>query len=162
MTSAPFSLSNVVTLVLAVTCTLIVMHQQRTRNLNLALTGVLGISAIMAALLLLTDNLHPTPYSDGAWLVALVLGILIGYRRARRLDVIFEPGARLKGDSKTMERVVLAGILLAAAAAELLFGLFRQFLVPAKYLATVASLCAGYHAGWCYRVIARIIALRSL
>ena len=162
MTIPPFSLSNILTLVLATACTLVVLHQQRTRNLNLALTGLLGGAAIVVALLLLTDDLQPTPVSDGAWLGALVLGILVGYRRARRLEVVFEPGARLKDDGDRAERVAVAGVLLAAASAELLFVVLQQPVIPAKYLATVAALCAGYHAGWCYRMIARIAALRSL
>jgi len=162
MTIPPFSLSNIVTVLLALACTLIVLHQRRTHRVNVALTGALAVAAVIVALLLLTEELNPTPYRDAMWLGGLVLGFAAGRFRARRLAVEFRPGAHLAAGSFSADRLAVSALLLAAAGLDLVFVLQRQPLVPMIYLATAAALGAGYHAGWCYAVIARIVALKAL
>jgi hypothetical protein len=162
VTVAPLSLSNVVIVVLALSCCAIVLAQLRGRLFNVPLTVMSAALGVVVALLLLAEELAPTMASDALWLGGLVVGFLAGRRRGWRLRIPFGPAPDGEPRDETWDSVLAALLLPLAALLDLLFVVLKTPLFPLGYVAAVAALCGGFLAGRAFVVTARVTAMNRI
>ena len=151
---APFSLSNVLTVVLAILCFRAIRAQSFGGVVKLWRLALPPCLAAAVALVLLAGVFDATPAHDGEWLAAGVIGGLLGRARGWLMPVEADQMWRLVRVQRSLDGVVASFALLAWALIDSMGAAMEDPIVEPQHVAAGAALCAGYLA---FRALAMIV-----
>ena len=141
---APLSLSNILTLFMAVACLLSIVPQARGEGVKLWRVAVPPGFASAQALVLLAGVFDATFVHDAEWLAGGVVGAVLGRMRGWALSFDVD---RTRGLIKVQPSIDihLAAIgLVVLAAIDFMSASFEDPVVPTDFVAAGAALLAGY------------------
>ena len=141
---SPLSLSNVLTLLVALLCLWTMSPQARGGVMRLWRLAVPAAFAAVVSLMLLSAVYAANFRHDIEWVIALTLGGVIGRTRGWTLPIDIDQRWGLARLPRSRDGL-LAAVGVAAAAAIDFAGaaLEEQFIAP-EHLAAIAALCAGF------------------
>lgn len=149
------SLSNGLTLLFAALCLWTMAAQSRGGMTTLGRLALPGGFALLATLMLLAGVFETSLLFDVLWLVAFVVGSVIGRIRGWMLTVGSNKESGLVSLPATVDGLVVATVLAIVAAIDFASSLLGEAIVEPGYNAAVSALCAGFLG---YRIL--VIALR--
>lgn len=154
---APLSLTNLLTVVIAVTCLTTIAQQSRGEAVKIWRLAVPACFAAVQALVLLAGVIDATFMHDAEWLLAFIVGAFAGRMRGRSVFLqvdqsrdFFRMKRNFDGQVAAIGLVILAFIDFTSAALE-------EPVLGEPHIAALAALCAGYLG---YRAIA--LAMRAV
>ncbi len=143
---APFSLSNVLTVVLAVMCLRSLLAQSSGGIVKLWRLAVPPCLAAAVALVLLAGVFDATPAHDGEWLAAAVLGGVVGRAKGWLARIEADQRWGLVRLPRSTDGVIVGFIVVVWALLDSLGAALEDPVVQPQYVAAGAALCAGYLA----------------
>src|SRR3954469_12698976 len=141
---APLSLSNVLTVIVALICLWTISPQARGGVLRLWRLAMPAAFGAVVALMLLAGVFQATLLHDAEWLAGLLLGGLLGRSRGWTLPVEIDQAHGLVRLPRTTDGMLMAGGVLAAAVLDFVSAALDEALVQPEHIAAAAALCAGY------------------
>jgi hypothetical protein len=141
---APFSLSNILTVAIAVMCLWTIVPQSRGGVVKLWRLALPPCLAAAQALVLLAAVFDATTAHDAEWLTGLILGGLIGRMRGWALALQTDQMWGLVRLQPTFDGVVAAFGLVVFAMIDSVGAALEDPVVAPEYVAAGAALCAGY------------------
>lgn len=151
---APFSLSNVLTVVFAVICFRIIRSQSAGGVVKLWRLAMPPCLAAAVALVLLAGVFDATPLHDGEWLAGGVIGGLLGRTKGWLMPVEADQTWRLVRLRRSMDGVVVGFALVVFSLIDSMGAAMEEPIVEPQYVAAGAALCAGYLG---FRALAMIV-----
>ena len=153
---APLSLSNVLTVVIAITCLSTLAPQSRGDVVKLWRLAVPACLAVVQALVLLASVIDATFIHDAEWVIAAIVGAVGGRMRGWTIFMQVDQARDLFRLKRNYDGQVAAVGLVIAALTDFVSAALEEPIVPEEHVAAAAALCAGYLA---YRAIA--VAVRA-
>ena len=144
---APLSLSNVLTLVFAVTCLTMVLSQRSDRVQKVSRLLVPPALAVVVALILLTGVFEAGLVNDALWVGGAIVGFILGRLRGRTLPMELLPTPGSVRMAQTADHLVAALALVAVAATDFTSATLREPVLEPALVASGGALCAGFLAG---------------
>ena len=141
---APFSLSDVLTVVLAAICFRTIASQSSGGVVKLWRLAVPPFLAAAVALVLLAGVFDATPAHDGEWLAALIVGGIIGRARGWLMPVEADRMWSLVRLPRSIDGLLAGFALVALALTDALGAAMDEPVIEPQYIAAGAALCAGY------------------
>jgi hypothetical protein len=141
---APYSLSNVLTVLFAVTCLWTIGSQSSGGILKAWRLAVPPALALAVSLTLLAGVFEASLVHDGEWLAALLLGAAIGRTRGWLASVEADPRWGLVRLPRAADGLFAAFALLVLALTDSVGAYFETPIIEPQYIAAGAALCAGY------------------
>lgn len=141
---APFSLSNVLTVLVAVLCLWTINSQSSGGVVKLWRLAVPPCLAAAQALVLLAGVFDATMTHDGEWLVAMILGGLFGRAKGWLMAVEIDRTWRLIRLPRTVDGVVAGFLLVVVALVDSAGAAMETPVVMPQYVAAAAAMLAGY------------------
>jgi hypothetical protein len=151
---APFSLSNLLTLVMAILCFRLIYAQSNGCILRIWRLAMPPCLAAAVALVLLAGVFDATPVHDGEWLAAAVAGGVIGRSKGWLAQMEADQALGLVRLRRSSDGAIAGLALFAFAILDSLGALIEDPVVEPQHVASGAALCAGYLAG---RAVAMIV-----
>ncbi len=151
---APFSLSNVLTVVLAILCFRTIGSQSSGGVVKLWRLVVPPCLAAAVARMLLAGVFDATPAHDGEWLAAAIVGGIIGRARGWLMPVEADRRWSLVRAPRTLDGQVAGFALVAFTLIDSLGAAMEEPVMMPQYTAAGAALCAGYLG---FRAVAMIV-----
>jgi hypothetical protein len=151
---APFSLSNVLTLVLATLCFHAIRSQSAGSIVRLWRLALPPCFAAAVALVLLAGVFDATLAHDGEWVAGGVIGALLGRAKGWLMPVEADRSLGLVRLRRSMDGQIAAFALLIWAFLDSLGALMEDPVVEPQHVAAAAALCAGYLV---FRALAMIV-----
>jgi hypothetical protein len=152
---APLSLSNVLTVVVALVCFWTMSPQARGGVVRLWRLAIPAAFAAVVALMLLAGVFQATLLHDAEWLAALLLGGLIGRSRGWTLPVEIDQARGLVRLPRAMDGLLMAGGTVALASIDFISAAVDDNVIPPEHVAAAAALCAGFLGCRALAIIAR-------
>jgi len=152
---SPLSLANGLTLLFGLLCFWTMASQSRGGVTTLGRVALPGCFAVVPALMLLAGVFETSLIHDVMWLVALVVGSVLGRIRGWMLEMRTNKESGLISLPRTIDGLVVAACLLALTTIDFASSALGEVLVEPAYIAAGGALCAGFLG---YRVL--VIALR--
>lgn len=153
---APLSLSNLLTVVIAITCLSTIASQSRGDVVKLWRLAVPACLAIVQALVLLASVIDATFIHDAQWVVAAIVGAVAGRMRGWTMFLQVDQTRDVFRARRSYDGQIAAIGLCAMAFLDFLSAALEYPVLDAADIAAGAALCAGYLA---YRAIA--VAVRA-
>lgn len=148
------SLSNVLTVLAALMCFWTISPQTRGGVVRLWRLAVpAGFSAVVA-LMLLASVFEANIRYDAEWVIALLLGGVIGRTRGWTLPADIDQQWGLARLPRSVDALVVAGALVAMAVVDFTSSVLEEALIEPQHIAAGAAFCAGF---LCCRAIAIIV-----
>ena len=144
MIVAPLSLSNVLTVVFAISCLSIMMAQARAGIVRTWRLAMPAVFAAVVAIVLLAGVFEATLAHDGEWLAGLALGGLIGHVCGRHLSVEIDRVWGLVRVSRTIDDVAAGAGLVLLSFVDFASAALRSPVIHPVHVAAAAALCAGF------------------
>lgn len=144
---SPLSLSNVLTLILAITCLTMVRTQRSDRVQRTSRLLVPPALAVVVALILLTGVFESGLVSDALWLGGAIAGFVLGRLRGRMLPMALQPAPGAVLVAQTADHLAAAFALVAVAGIDFTSAALREPLLDPALIAMSGALCAGFLAG---------------
>lgn len=141
---SPLSLSNVITVLVAVLCLWTIVPQARGGAVKLWRLAMPPILASIQALVLLAGVFDATLVHDAEWLAAGMLGILLGRMRGWTLPIDIDRAHDLVRLRPSIDAHVAALGLVVLAAIDFTSASLEEPVMPADYVAAGAAFLAGY------------------
>lgn len=141
---APLSLSNVLTVLAALICLWTMSPQANGGVWRLWRLAMPAAFAAVVALVLLADVFEATWQSDAEWLIALVLGGLIGRTRGWTLPVAIDQMWGLVRLPKAKDGLLAASGIVAMSVLDFASAAFEEAIVDPPHIAAGAALFAGF------------------
>ncbi|MBV8394450.1 MAG: hypothetical protein JOY81_14835 [Alphaproteobacteria bacterium] len=141
---APYSLSNVITLVLAVVCLWTIGSQSSGGVVKAWRLAVPPMVALVIALVLLAGVFDATILHDAEWLATLLLGAAIGRTRGWLTKVQADRRWGLVRLPPAIDGLAAAFGLLVVSIMDSVGALLEDPVVEPQHVAAGAALCAGY------------------
>ncbi len=151
------SLSNGLTLMFAALCLWTMAAQSRGGTTSLGRLALPGGFALLATLMLLAGVFESSILYDVLWLIAFVVGSVIGRIRGWMLTVGANKESGLVSLPATVDGLVVAAVLAIVAGVDFISSMLGKAIVEPGYLAAASALCAGFLG---YRVL--VIVLRAV
>jgi hypothetical protein len=152
---APFSLSNVLTMVLAIICFRAIRSQSFGGIVRLWRLAMPPCFAVAVALVLLAGVFDATPAHDGEWLAGAVVGGLLGRIKGWLTPVEADQMWGLVRLQRSMDGLIVGFALVGWALLDSLGAALEDPVVEPQHVAAGAALCAGYLALRALAVIVR-------
>jgi hypothetical protein len=141
---APLSLCNVLTLLAALFCLWTTSPQASGGVWRVWRLAVPGAFAAIVSLMLLAGVFEATWQHDAEWLVALVLGSLIGRTRGWTLPIEIDQTQGLVRLPRAIDGLLAAAGVVTMAALDFLSAAVEEVLLEPQHIAAGAALCAGF------------------
>jgi hypothetical protein len=152
---APLSLSNVLTLVVALICLWTTSPQARGGVVRLWRLAIPAAFAAVVALMLLAGVFQATWGHDVEWLAGLLLGGLIGRSRGWTLPVEIDQARGLVRLPRTSDGLLTAAGIVAMAAIDFIAAALEHAFIEPQHAAAIAAVCAGFLACRALAIIVR-------
>lgn len=147
----PLSLSNFLTVLIALSCTWTIAPQSKGRIIKLWRLAVPSSLAAALAVILLVEVIHPSVVRDAEWIGAAVLGCAIGQIRGRPLVVQSDHVSGLLRPQPALDGLLTAAGLLVFAILDFISAALECPVFPPEHVAAGAALGAGFI---CWRSLA--------
>src|SRR5437867_277935 len=144
---SPLSLSNVLTVLVALLCLWTMSPQAQGGVLRLWRLAIPACFAAVAALMLLAGVFDATLMHDAEWLAGLVLGAVIGRMRGWTMAVQVDQMWGLVRLPRTNDGRLVALALVALSAIDFISSALEDPVIEPQHVAAAAALCAGYIGG---------------
>ncbi|GEP62150.1 hypothetical protein [Reyranella soli] len=144
---SPLSLSNVLTLIFAVTCLTMVLNQRSDRVQRISRLVVPPALAVVVALILLTGVFESGLATDALWVGGAIVGFVLGRLRGRMLPMELLPAPGSVRVAQTADHLAAAFALVAVAATDFTSATLREPVLEPALVAAGGALCAGFLAG---------------
>ena len=144
---APLSLSNVLTVMIAVSCLTTIAPQSRGDVVKLWRLAVPASLGVVEALILLASVFDATFTHDAEWLVAAAIGSVIGRARGWIMPIAVDQTRSLVRLRRGFDTQLAALGLVACAFIDFTGAALEDPILSCNYTAAVAALFAGYIAG---------------
>lgn len=141
---APYSLSNVLTLLLAIVCLWTIGSQSSGGIIKAWRLAVPPLLALAIALVLLAGVFEATILHDAEWLAALGLGAVLGRTRGWLTSVQADRRWGLVRLPRAADGLAAAFGLLVVTIVDSAGALLEEPVVEPQHVAAGAALCAGY------------------
>jgi hypothetical protein len=141
---APLSLSNVLTVIIALLCLWIIIPQARGGAVKLWRLSVPPILAIVQAVVLLAGDFDASLAHDIEWVVAAILGAAFGRMRGWTLPIDVDRTHDLVRLRPSIDAHVAALGLVVLSAIDFTSATLEAAIVPTEHVASAAALLAGY------------------
>jgi hypothetical protein len=144
MMIAPLSLSNVLTVLVALLCLWTMSPQAHGGVVRLWRLAIPACFAAVEALVLLAGVFDATFAHDAEWLAGLVLGAVIGRMRGWTMTVQVDQMWGLVRLPRTNDGRLAALALVALSAIDFTSAALEDPVIEPQHVAAAAALCAGY------------------
>jgi hypothetical protein len=141
---APLSLSNVLTVLLALACLWTIVPQARGDTVRLWRLAAPPGFATAQALVLLAGVFDATFAHDAEWVVAGLIGAALGRMRGWALPFDIDRGRGLLRLRPSIDAHLAAIGLVVLAATDFVSASLEDPIVPTYWVAAGAAFCAGY------------------
>lgn len=141
---APLSLSNVTTVVFAAICLWTIASQARGHVVKLWRLAVPPCFATALAFMLLAGVFNATAINDAEWLVAAVVGGVVGRMRGWALAVEVDQRWDLLRQHRSSDGLMVAAVLLLLALIDFSSAAAQNPILEPQHVAAGAAFCAGY------------------
>ena len=141
---APLSLSNVLTVLVALLCLWTMSPQARGGVFRIWRLAMPACFAAVQALVLLAGVFEATFVHDAEWLAGLVIGAVIGRMRGWTMAVEVDQTWGLVRLPRTNDGRLAALALVALSAVDFTSAALEDPVIEPQYVAAAAALCAGY------------------
>jgi hypothetical protein len=141
---APLSLSNVLTVLVALLCLWTMAPQARGGVIRIWRLAMPACFAAVQALVLLAGVFEATLAHDAEWLAGLVLGGVIGRMRGWAMTVEVDQTWSLVRLPRTNDGGLAALVLVALSGIDFASAWLEDPVVEPQHVAAAAALCAGY------------------
>ncbi|HTR82849.1 MAG TPA: hypothetical protein VMI56_00125 [Reyranella sp.] len=141
---APLSLSNVLTVVLAVTCMTTLLAQSSGGVLRMWRLAVPASCAAVDAMVLLAGVFDATFLHDAEWLVAGIAGSVVGRMRGAAMMVEADHTRGLVRLPRSVDGLIVAGVLVIAAFLDFAGAALADPVLEPQHVAAISAFCAGY------------------
>jgi hypothetical protein len=152
---SPLSLSNVLTVLIAVTCLWTISNQSLGGVAKLWRLAVPPCLAIVDAMVLLAGVFDATMTHDAEWLVAMLVGFVIGRTRGWTMTVQVDRTWSLVRLPPALDGLAAAAGLVVFALIDFMSAALEEAIVAPDHVAAGAALCAGYLGGRALAVAVR-------
>ena len=156
---APLSLSNVLTVIMAVTCLSTITAQSRGEVVKLWRLAVPASLAVVQALVLLAGVFNATFPHDAEWMMAAAVGSIIGRTRGWTMPFAVDHTRDLIRLPRSFDAVVAALALVILSFVDLTGAALEDAIVPCSIVAAASALFAGYIA--CRALALAVRAMRA-
>jgi len=143
---APLSLSNVLTVIMAVTCLTTLLAQSPGGILRLWRLAVPASCAAIDALMLLAGVIDATFTHDAEWVIAGILGSVLGKMRGWSMTIEADQSRGLVRLPRSMDSLFAGAVLVAMSLIDFTGATLGEPLIEPQYVAATAAFCAGYLA----------------
>lgn len=147
MVVAPLSLSNLLTLLMAIACLGSLAQQSRGEIVRLWKLAVPPTIAVGEALVLLASVFEATIVHDAEWLLAALAGAAAGRMRGWSLPLMVDQTWRLVRLQRTVDAIVAAFCLIVVSLIDFASAALEAPILPTDVTAALAALFAGYIGG---------------
>jgi hypothetical protein len=141
---APLSLSNVLTVVISVTCLSTLAPQSRGAVVKLWRLAVPPSLAVAEAVVLLAGVFNATFAHDAEWLFAAAIGSVLGRARGWSMAIVVDQARGLVRLRRSLDGQVAAIALVALAFVDFTSAALEDAIVAPSYVAAAAAFFAGY------------------
>jgi hypothetical protein len=141
---APLSLSNVLTVLLAIGCLWTMLVQSHAGVVRLWRLSLPPIFAAVQALVLLAGVFEATFAHDAEWVAAALVGAAMGRMRGWSLPIQVDQMWGLVRVRNSGDGVLAATVLVALAAIDFTSAALERPVIEPEHVAAGAALCAGY------------------
>lgn len=144
---APLSLSNLITVVLAVTCLSTILPQARGNVVKIWRLAVPACLALVVAFVLLASVFDADFASDAEWLAALLVGGVAGRMRGWAMPIEVDQSSSLMRQRRSADGTLAATGLVLVALFDFTTAALREAWIDSEHVAAAAALFAGFLAG---------------
>jgi hypothetical protein len=144
---APVSLSNLATVIFAVLCLMTIAPQARGSVVKLWRLAVPACFAAVEAFVLLAGVFDASLLNDGEWLLAAVVGLVIGRMRGWSVAIQVDQQRDLIRQRPSADGVWAAVGLVLLALVDFVGAALIDPVIEPQHVAAGAALCAGYLGG---------------
>jgi membrane protein CcdC involved in cytochrome C biogenesis len=144
---APLSLSDLATVVFAVLCLMTIAPQARGRVVKLWRLAVPPCFAAVEAFVLLAGVFDANLQNDAEFLLAAMVGLLIGRMRGWSLVIEVDQQHELIRQQRTRDGPLTAIALVLLALTDFVGAALLDPVIEPQHVAAGAALCAGYLGG---------------
>lgn len=152
---SPLSLSNVLTLFVAFFCLWTMSPQSRGGVVRLWRLAMPAAFAAVVALMLLSSIFDASLEHDAEWVIALLLGGIIGRTRGWTLAVDIDHRWGLVRLPRTLDGLVIAGGVVALAVIDFTSSALEGAVIQPVHVAAASAFCAGFLACRALAIIVR-------
>ena len=153
---APLSLSNLLTVIIAIMCLSTIASQSRGDVVKLWRLAVPACLAVAQALVLLASVIDATFIHDAEWVLAAVVGAIAGRMRGWTMFLQVDQARDLFRARRSYDGQIAAIGLVIFACTDFVSAALEDPIVDEAHIAAGSALCAGYLT---YRAIA--VAVRA-
>ncbi len=150
MIDAPLGLTNVITVVLAVSCLSVMTAQARAGVVRLWRLAIPAGFAAVVAIVLLAGVFEATLVHDGEWLAALVVGGVIGRACGHTVTIEIDRIWGLVRVPRAIDDIAAAVGLVILSFIDFTSAALRSPVITPVHVAAAASFCTGFN---CFRAI---------
>jgi hypothetical protein len=149
------SLSNVLTVCVALVCFWTMSPQARGGVIRIWRLALPAAFAAVVSLMLLASVFEARLSHDVEWLVALLLGALIGRTRGWAVSVDIDHTWGLVRLPRSIDGMVAAGGIVVAAAIDFISSAVGEALIEPEHVAALSAMCAGFIGARALAIITR-------
>jgi hypothetical protein len=153
---APLSLSNLLTVIIAILCLSTIASQSRGDAVKLWRLAVPACLAVAQALVLLASVIDATFLHDAEWVIAAIVGAIAGRMRGWTMFLQVDQARDLFRARRSYDGQIAAIGLVIFAFTDFISAALEDPIVHEAHIAAGSALCAGYLT---YRAIA--VAVRA-
>jgi hypothetical protein len=141
---APLSLSNLITVVLAVICLSTILPQARGNVVKIWRLAMPACLAMVEAFVLLASVFDADFASDAMWLTALVVGGMAGRMRGWAMAMQVDQTSSLMRQRRSADGTIAALALVLLALVDFASAALREVWIDQEHLAAASALFAGF------------------
>lgn len=142
--TAPLSLSNLITVVLAVICLSTILPQARGNVVKIWRLAMPACLAMVEAFILLAGVFDADLASDVEWLAALLIGGVAGRMRGWALAMQVDQASSLMRQRRSADGTIAAMALVLLALIDFTSAALQEVWIDPEHLAAAAALFAGF------------------
>jgi len=141
---SPLSLANLLALLASFVCLWTVSPQARGGVVRLWRLAIPAMFASIVALMLLSSVFEATFLNDAEWVIAALLGGIIGRSFGWNLTVEIDQRFGLARLPRTVDGLVIAYSLVGLAALDFISSALEEVFIAPEHVAAGAAFCAGF------------------
>jgi hypothetical protein len=152
---SPLSLSNVLTVLVALLCLWTMSPQARGGVLRIWRLGIPACFAAVEALMLLAGVFDATFAHDAEWVIGLAIGAVLGRMRGWTMTVAVDHARALVRLPRASDGRLAAVAMVVLSGIDFVSSLLEDSTIEPQYVAAAAALFAGYIGGRALALVVR-------